>query len=99
MVWGPLTGTSQTTRKNVELVRIVKQRKAAYLGHVLRHGRHHLLHTIMMGKVDGTRKVGRRNMSWLRKFREWTMGQLFSSVRFNNGEAPEEEIKLALLMH
>lgn len=55
-----------------ELLQTVKQRKVAYLGHVMRHDRYELLQLIMMGKVAGKRKVGRRKKSWLRNIREWT---------------------------
>ncbi|CAH2096300.1 unnamed protein product [Euphydryas editha] len=58
--------------KNLELIRTIKQRKTAYLGHVLRHDRYSLLQIIMMGNVPGKRKPGRRKMSWLHNIREWT---------------------------
>ncbi|XP_045485783.1 uncharacterized protein LOC123689499 [Pieris rapae] len=55
-----------------KLMRNIKQRKVAYLGHVLRHDRYHLLQLIIMGKIQGKRRVGRRKKSWLRNVREWT---------------------------
>lgn len=51
---------------------IIKKRKTSYLGHVLRHYRYELLQVIMMGKVVGRRRVGRKRKSWLRDIREWT---------------------------
>ena len=59
-------------KKSRELMKNIKRRKVAYLGHVLRHERYHLLQTIMMGKIEGKRRVGRRKMSWLRNIRQWT---------------------------
>ncbi|CAH2245603.1 jg6532 [Pararge aegeria aegeria] len=55
-----------------ELLLIIKERKVTYLGLVLRHERYQLLQLIMMGKVEGKRRVGRRKKSWLRNIREWT---------------------------
>lgn len=50
----------------------VKRRKVSYLGHLIRHERYDLLQLIIVGKVTGKRKVGRRKKSWLRNIREWT---------------------------
>ncbi|XP_045537894.1 uncharacterized protein LOC123721881 [Papilio machaon] len=62
----------QRVGKNRELLQTIKQRKVAYLGHVLRHEKYHLLQLITMGKIAGKRRVGRRKKSWLRNIREWT---------------------------
>ncbi|CAH2266792.1 jg18921 [Pararge aegeria aegeria] len=68
-----------------ELWKTVKKKKVAYLGHVLRHDRYRLLQLIMMGKVAGKRRIGRKRKSWLRNIREWTgiasAAQLFSLAR------------------
>lgn len=58
-----------TSRK---MMLLIKKRKIEYLGHVLRHDRYRLLQLIMMGKVEGRRRAGRRRKSWLRNIREWT---------------------------
>ncbi|XP_022835160.1 uncharacterized protein LOC111362674 [Spodoptera litura] len=58
----------QMTRK---IMQTIKKRKIEYLGHVLRHDRYSLLQLIMMGKVEGKRRAGRRRKSWLRNIREW----------------------------
>ncbi|KAG7308497.1 hypothetical protein JYU34_005707 [Plutella xylostella] len=55
-----------------ELTLTIKLKKTSYLGHVLRHDRYRLLQVIVMGKVEGKRRVGRRRKSWLRNVREWT---------------------------
>ncbi|CAH2234026.1 jg5017 [Pararge aegeria aegeria] len=59
-----------------------KRKKVAYLGHVLRQDRYRLLQLIMMGKVAGKKRIGRKKKSWLRNIREWTGiasgAQLFS---------------------
>ncbi|CAH2229128.1 jg5218 [Pararge aegeria aegeria] len=68
-----------------ELWKTVKKKKVAYLGHVLRHDRYRKLQLIMMGKVSGKRRIGRKRKSWLRNIREWTgiasATQLFSLAR------------------
>ncbi|CAH2267488.1 jg3493 [Pararge aegeria aegeria] len=68
-----------------ELWKTVKKKKVAYLGHVHRHDRYRLLQLIMMGKVAGERRIGRKRKSWLRNIREWTgiasATQLFSLAR------------------
>ncbi|CAH2241349.1 jg15549 [Pararge aegeria aegeria] len=62
-----------------------KRKKLLYLGHVLRHDTYRLLQLIMMGKVAGKRRIGRKRKSWLRNIREWTgiasAAQLFSFAR------------------
>lgn len=55
-----------------KLLQTIKKRKIEYLGHVLRHDRYALLQLIMMGKVEGKRRAGRKRKSWLRNIREWT---------------------------
>ncbi|KPJ12975.1 hypothetical protein RR48_01846 [Papilio machaon] len=55
-----------------ELLQTIKKRKVAYLGHVLRHKDYDLLQLIMMGKIAGKRRTGRRKKSWLRNIKEWT---------------------------
>ncbi|BES87340.1 Dehydrogenase [Nesidiocoris tenuis] len=55
-----------------ELMRTVKTRKVAYLGHILRNPKYELLQKIMMGKISGRRGVGRKRASWLLNIRQWT---------------------------
>lgn len=62
----------QRVARNRELLPTIKKRKVEYLGHVLRHERYQLLQLIMMGKVAGKRRAGRRKKSWLHNIREWT---------------------------
>ncbi|CAH2217248.1 jg20683 [Pararge aegeria aegeria] len=50
----------QRVARSLELLLIIKKRKVKYLGHVLRHERYQLLQLIMMGKVEGERRVERR---------------------------------------
>ncbi|CAH2232884.1 jg1204 [Pararge aegeria aegeria] len=52
----------QRVARSRELLRIIKKRNERY----------QLLQLIMMGKVEGKRRVGRRKKSWLRNIREWT---------------------------
>lgn len=42
------------------------------LGHMLRGPKYRLLQTIMQGKVEGKRRLGRKNPSWLRNIWNWT---------------------------
>lgn len=68
-------------RTDRELIKVVKRRKVAYLGHLIRGEKYSLLRIIMEGKIDGRRGVGRKQMSWLRNIRDWTgvreAGELF----------------------
>lgn len=78
----------QRVGKSRELLQTINKRKVAYLGHVLRHEKYELLQLIMMGKVAGKRRVGRRKKSWLRNIREWTnissVEQLFRLAQDRN---------------
>lgn len=62
----------QRVARSRELLLTIKKRKVDYLGHILRHERYQLLQLIMMGKIAGKRRAGRRKKSWLRNIREWT---------------------------
>lgn len=62
----------QRVHMSRKMIPSVKKRKIEYLGHVLRSDRYMLLQLIMMGKVEGKRRAGRRKKSWLRNIREWT---------------------------
>ena len=57
--------------KDMELLGIVKRRKAAYFGHVFRGHKYELLRLIIQGKIEGKRGIGRRRMSWMRNLRQW----------------------------
>lgn len=69
-----VTNTEVLRRANSDrqLITAIKCRKIAYLGHVLRGEKYHLLQTIMKGKIEGRRGPGRRQHSWLRNIRDWT---------------------------
>ena len=58
--------------KDRKLLATVKRRKLEYFGHMLRGPKYRLLQTIMQGKVEGKRRLGRKNLSWLRNIRKWT---------------------------
>ena len=62
----------------------IKRRKTAYLGHVIRNERYHLIQLIMEGKIEGRRGIGRKKMSWLRNIKQWTnirnTGELIHSI-------------------
>lgn len=55
-----------------ELLRTIKRRKTAYLGHVMRNKKYQLLQLIIEGKIEGRRGMGRKKMSWLRNIRHWS---------------------------
>lgn len=59
-------------QRDRELLTTIKRKKAAYLGHVIRNERYHLIRLIIEGKIEGKRGIGRRRMSWLRNIRQWT---------------------------
>lgn len=75
----------RTIRRKRELLEIIKRRKTAYLGHIIRNGRYQFLQLVIEGKIEGRRGVGRKKMSWLRNVRQWTglrtVGDLFSTIR------------------
>lgn len=58
--------------RNRGILTIIKRRKTAYLGHIMRNAKYGLLQLIIEGKVEGRRGVGRKKMSWLRNIRHWT---------------------------
>ncbi|VEN57771.1 unnamed protein product [Callosobruchus maculatus] len=64
-----------------ELVQIVKKRKTAYLGHIMRGRRYELLQLIMEGKIEGKRGIGRKKYSWLKNIRDWTGMDAHSLLR------------------
>ena len=54
-----------------KLFKIIKKKKTAYLGHIMRNTKYQLLQLIIEGKIEGRRGIGRK-MSWLRNIRHWT---------------------------
>lgn len=73
--WTDLLSNDEVLRRarvERQIMITVKCRKIAYLGHILRGEKYHLLQLIMKGKIEGKRGVGRRQISWLRNIREWT---------------------------
>lgn len=57
---------------NRELVNTIKTRETHYFGHIIRGPKYSLLRLIIQGKVEGTRWIGRKKLSWLRNIRQWT---------------------------
>ena len=55
-----------------QLFDTIKERKTAYLGHIMRNEKYQLLQLIIEGKIEGKRGLGRKKMSWLRNIRQWT---------------------------
>lgn len=55
-----------------KLLATVKRRKLEYFGHMLRGPKYELLQTIMKRKIEGKRRIGRKNLSWLRNIRTWS---------------------------
>ncbi|KYN02133.1 hypothetical protein ALC62_07054 [Cyphomyrmex costatus] len=55
-----------------KLLATVKRRKLEYFGHMLRGPKYELLQIIMKGKIEGKRRIGRKNLSWLRNIRTWS---------------------------
>ncbi|CAH2267357.1 jg27540 [Pararge aegeria aegeria] len=84
----------QRVARSRELLLITKTRKVQYLGHVLRDERYQLFQLIMMGKVEGKRRVKRRKKSWLRNIHEWTIVSHFRGNIVSLG-ARSREVRLA----
>lgn len=68
-------------------IQTIKKLKIEYLGHALRYERYMLFHLIMIGKVDGKRRVGRR--CWVNRYHHrWTTfppGQWHGGVQEADG--------------
>ena len=70
--------TNEYVRSQVEslvgpqepLLAIVKRRKLTWYGHVTRHNT--LPKTILQGTLEGGRKHGRQQKTWLDNIKEWT---------------------------
>ena len=58
--------------KDRELLGNIKRRKLEYFGHMLRGPKYRLLQTIIQGRIEGKREIGRKCLSWLRNLRAWT---------------------------
>ena len=56
--------------KERELFDIIKKRKTAYLGHIMRNKKYKFLQLMIEGKIEGKRGMGRKKMSWLRNIRK-----------------------------
>lgn len=61
----------QRVNRERELLRTIKKRKTAYLGHIIRNEKYQVLQLIMKGKIEGRRGRGRKRKSWLKNIREW----------------------------
>lgn len=61
----------QMVNKRTEVLKIIKQRKLQYLGHIMRSDKYKLLQLIIQGKIQGRRPPGRRRTSWLKNLRTW----------------------------
>ena len=55
--------------------RVPKEREIVstiqYMEHVKRGEKYRILQTIMQGKIQGKRSIGRRRNSWLKNLRDW----------------------------
>ena len=56
--------------KKAELLSTIKNRKTAYLGHVMRNEKYEYLQLLIEGKVEGRRGIGKKEFSWLRNIRQ-----------------------------
>lgn len=54
--------TLHKPREEKEILSIIKKRKPAYFGHILRNDKYHLLHLIIKGKIEGKRGPGGKQM-------------------------------------
>ena len=57
--------------KKMEVLNAIKRRKLEYLGHIMRNKKYNILQIIMQGKIQGSRRPGRRRTSWLYNLRQW----------------------------
>ena len=65
-----------------ELFRHMREKKIAYLGHILRGERYHFQRLILQGKIEGGKRgLGRKKLSWLRNIRQWTGTENFQDLQ------------------
>ncbi|XP_045448929.1 uncharacterized protein LOC123657427 [Melitaea cinxia] len=79
--------------KRLEIMRIVKERKLQYFGHIMRGHRYRILQLVIEGKIEGKRRPGRRKISWLKNLREWFNLSTRSLFR-----AAASKIKIAMMV-
>lgn len=60
----------QPMRTGEKSIGVVKSRKAAYFGHIVRHN--NTQRAVLMGKMNGRRPRGRRRLDWMRNIKVWT---------------------------
>ena len=56
--------------KEMEVLYEVKRRRLEYFGHIIRNGKYRLLQLVVEGKIEGKRRPGQRNTSWLKNLKE-----------------------------
>jgi hypothetical protein len=61
------------------IVELVYEMQHKWLGHVLRMNRARIAPTVLQGKVNGKRRVGKPRTTWLKAVEERTGSSLFSS--------------------
>lgn len=76
-----------------ELMRTIKIRKLAYLGHVMRNEKYSLLQLVLQGKIEGRRPPGRRRTSWLKNLRQW-----YGMTSVEVFRAAVNKVKIALMI-
>ncbi|MDK1801117.1 hypothetical protein LRR74_28510, partial [Klebsiella pneumoniae] len=79
--------------KEKEIIDTVKIRKLQYLGHVMRGERYTLLQTIIQGKIQGKRSIGRRRISWLNNLRQW-----YNSSSVELFRSATSRVKIAMMI-
>uniref|UniRef100_A0A8D9FJ87 Craniofacial development protein 2 n=1 Tax=Cacopsylla melanoneura TaxID=428564 RepID=A0A8D9FJ87_9HEMI len=82
-------------KRKFELLKIVKQRKLAYAGHVMRESSGRLLTEIMDGKIDGRRAQGRQRRKWVDDIKEWTKLPTYGKVK----RLAEDRVKWKEIIH
>lgn len=74
--------------KQRELIEVIKKRKTAYRGHIMRNTNYRLLHLLIEGKIERCRGIGRKKMPWLRKIsgQGYTMYVILAKTKKNPSE-------------
>jgi hypothetical protein len=65
------------------IVRVEKSRRMRWAGHVARMGEGRVVHRVLVGKPEGTRKLGRHRSRWEDNIKKWegVVGTGWSGLR------------------
>ena len=81
-------------RKQIALVKLVKERKIKYFGHVKRH--QSLLNDVLEGIVKGSRSRGRPRIDWEENVKNWSGLKLQECTRIAEDRVKWRDVAINL---